>query len=130
MARLLRLVLLLSLGTIFVLLYWAIVAFLTLRRGNRLRISGENASGDSRLKDILARAYPEGVSGTDYQALIAFLVSRVPADTVARTVAGPSGKEVAAVLADLGQAQPTAQTEAVREKLTPLGFEDWVRRYA
>lgn len=130
MARLLRLVLLLSLGTIFVLAYWAIVAFLTLRRGNRLRISGESASGDSRLKDILAKAYPEGVSDQDYPALLAFLSSRLPADTVARTVAGPAGKEVASVLADLGQPQPADGAETVSEKLNPHGFDDWVRRYA
>lgn len=127
--RLLRIVLLLSLGTIFALIYWVVVAFLTFRRGNRATLSPENASGDSRLKDILTRAYPDGVDGPDYRALLGFLSSRVPADTIARTVAGPAHKEVAVVLADLSDARPDAD-DAVKARLDQHGFDDWIRRYA
>ena len=54
--KILRLVLLLSLGTIFALLYWLVVALLTFRRGNRVSLSPENASGDSRLRDTILMA--------------------------------------------------------------------------
>ncbi len=127
--KILRLVLLLSLGTIFALLYWLVVALLTFRRGNRVSLSPENASGDSRLRDILTRAYPDGVDGPDYLALLGFLSSRVPADMIARTVAGPARKEIAAVLADVSSAEKS-DDEAVKARLDSQGFEDWIRRYA
>lgn len=129
MRRVLRLVLLLSLGTLFALVYWLVVALTTFRRGGRVSLSPENASGDSRLKDILARAYPEGVDGPDYLSLLGFLSTRVPADTIARTVSVPANRQVSSVLADLGQVEKSGHDE-VRTRLDTHGFEDWVRRYA
>lgn len=130
LSKLIRLLILLSVGTIFALIYWLVVAFLTFRRGNRVSLSPENASGDSRLKEILSRAYPDGLEGSDYTALLGFLSSRVPADTIARTVAGPARKEIAAVLADVSSAGKSEREDEVKARLDGQGFEDWVRRYA
>lgn len=127
--RILRLLILLSVGTIFALVYWLVVAFLTFRRGNRVSLSTSDTSGDSRLRDILARAYPDGVEGAEYNALLGFLASRVPADTIARTVASPARKEIAVVLADVSSASQS-DDDSVKARLDPHGFEDWVRRYA
>lgn len=128
--RILRLVLLLSLGTLFALLYWLFVAFFTFRKGGRVRLSPEDGSGDSRLKEILLRAYPEGVEGEEYRALLGFLSKRVPADTIARTVADTAHREIAVVLADVSQTQAAGQEDEIRARLEPHGFDDWVRRYA